>query len=66
MSVKTFEKSLEDLEKLVIQLEKGDLNLDKAIELYKKGIILTQYCDNELKTAKLKIEELKLDPNHEN
>ncbi len=56
---KTFEKSLADLQKIVEQLEKGDLSLEKSLGLYEKGIGLTRFCQEELGRAKLKIEQLK-------
>jgi exodeoxyribonuclease VII small subunit len=56
---KTFEKSLAELQKIVEQLEKGDLSLEKSLGLYEKGIGLTRFCQEELSQAKLKIEQLK-------
>lgn len=56
---KTFEKSLAELEKIVEQLEKGDLSLEKSLSLYEKGIGLTASCKEELQKAKLKIQQLK-------
>lgn len=65
MAEKTFEKSLADLEKLVAQLEKGDLSLDKSIQLYEKGVHLTGFCSEQLNKAQLKIEELKVGTTNE-
>lgn len=56
---KTFEKSLAELQKIVEQLEKGDLSLEKSLGLYEKGIGLTRFCQEELSQVKLKIEQLK-------
>ena len=33
-----FEKSLDELEKTVAQLEKGDISLDESVKLFEKGI----------------------------
>ena len=41
-----FEKSLEELEKIVNTLENNDISLDKAIELFEKGIV-TGKCISE-------------------
>ncbi len=59
MAEKTFEKSLSDLEKVIQQLQSGDLSLDKSIQLYEKGIKLANECNLSLDKAQLKIEELK-------
>lgn len=59
MAEKTFEKSLSDLEKVIQQLQSGELSLDKSIQLYEKGIKLANECNLSLDKAQLKIEELK-------
>lgn len=59
MAEKTFEKSLSDLEKVIQQLQNGDLSLDKSIQLYEKGMNLANECNMSLDKAQLKIEELK-------
>lgn len=59
MEEMTFEKALLQLEELIASLEKGELTLEQSIQVYEKGVKLTAYCNNELKNAKLKIEELK-------
>jgi len=40
----TFEDSLKMLEQLVNELENGNLDLDKALEIYEKAIILRDRC----------------------
>lgn len=60
MAEKSFEKILTELEKVIEQLQNGDLSLDKSIQLYEKGMKLANECNLSLDKAKLKIEELKV------
>ena len=53
-----FEKSLEELEKIVNTLENNDISLDKAIELFEKGIELSNTCRKPLEKAETKITAL--------
>ncbi len=53
----TFEENLSELSKIVAELEKGELPLDKAVELYESGLALSEKCKKELDSAKLKITE---------
>lgn len=52
------EKSLADLEKLVEELESGDLPLEKAMQKFEEGIKLTRGCQAALKAAEQKVEIL--------
>ena len=54
----SFEQSLSELEKISEQLEGENVSLDKAIELFERGIELSKNCSEKLKTAKQKIETL--------
>ena len=57
----TFEEAIEDLEKIVTELENGDLPLDKSVENFKKGMELSNYCskllDDAEKTISILIEQ---------
>ena len=53
-----FEQSLERLEKIVSELEKGDVSLDHALELFDEGMKLSGSCRKELEEAEGKIEIL--------
>lgn len=53
-----FEDSLQRLEKIVDELEKGDLPLEKALNLFEEGIQLSNSCRKELETAEGKVEVL--------
>lgn len=52
------EKSLADLEKVVEELESGDLPLEKAMKKFEEGIKLTRGCQEALKEAEQKVEIL--------
>lgn len=53
-----FEESLKKLEKIVEDLEKGDLSLDEALKKYQEGVELARLCSQRLESAKKKIELL--------
>jgi len=53
-----FEEALKKLEKIVEDLEKGDLTLDEALKIYQEGIELSRACSQHLEGAKKKIEVL--------
>jgi len=52
------EKSLAELEKLVDELESGDLPLEKAMQKFEQGIRLTRDCQAALRDAEQKVEIL--------
>ena len=47
-----FEKNLQKLQKIVEQLEQGDLPLEKGVDLFKQGLSLIHSCRQQLKKAK--------------
>ncbi|HBI21074.1 MAG TPA: exodeoxyribonuclease VII small subunit [Legionella sp.] len=53
-----FEKSITELESIVMQLEKGDLSLDESLKQFEKGIALARKCEETLSKAEQKIEGL--------
>lgn len=53
-----FEDALKKLEKIVEDLEKGDLSLDEALKKYQDGIELSRVCSQRLDNAKKKIDVL--------
>jgi len=55
---KKFEVALEDLEKVVEQLESGDLSLEDALTAFEKGVGLVKYCNQKLTDVEKKIELL--------
>ena len=52
----SFEEALKDLEKIVEDLNNGDMDLEKAITAYEKGIQLKNICEERLKNAQERIE----------
>ncbi len=52
----SFEEALKDLEKIVEDLNNGDMELEKAITAYEKGIELKNICEERLKNAQERIE----------
>ena len=52
------EKSLEELEALVVRLEKGDLPLEQALKEFEHGVKLTRQCQAAPQEAEQKVEIL--------
>ncbi len=50
-----FEENIEELEKIVTELEKGDLNLDDSIKKFEEGMKLSKKCNEMLEEAEKKI-----------
>ncbi len=53
-----FEQTLAELEKLVEQLETGELSLDESLAGFKRGIELSRRCQNVLDKAQQTVEQL--------
>lgn len=58
MSEIKFEKALEKLEKIVEELETGQLSLDESLKRYEEGVNLSRICAKKLEEAQRKIEIL--------
>jgi exodeoxyribonuclease VII small subunit len=58
---KTFETSLEELERIVRDLEQGELTLEKSLELFEQGVKLSRECQDRLSQAERRIEILMRD-----
>ena len=52
------EKALTELEKLVEEMEQGNLSLEESLKRFEKGIALSTECQQALQNAELKIKEL--------
>lgn len=52
---KSFEENLEELEKIVTDLEKGELNLDESVKRFEEGISISKECNEMLEDAEKKI-----------
>ena len=55
MAQKTFEQSMKQLERIVQELEDGDMPLEKAIKKFEEGIKLTKFCSQKLDETEKKI-----------
>lgn len=58
MTEMKFEEALEKLEKIVQELERGDLSLEESLKRYEEGVRLSQYCSKKLEQAKKRVEIL--------
>ena len=56
--VETFEKSLDELERVVRELEAGDLTLERSLELFERGMGLSDTCRKQLEEAETRVEML--------
>jgi len=56
----SFEAALAELEKIVQNLESGNVELEQSITMYERGAALKAHCEGKLKDAKLKIEKIVL------
>jgi len=57
-SIADFEKSLDELEVLVRNLEQGDLSLEQSLTAFERGVKLTRACQQALKSAEQRVEQL--------
>lgn len=55
---KTFEAALGELERIVNQLEEGDLSLEESLKLFEEGVKLSRECQQRLAQAERRIEVL--------
>jgi exodeoxyribonuclease VII small subunit len=56
--VASFESCLDELEKVVRELEGGDLSLDRSLELFERGMSLSDTCRKQLEEAETRVEML--------
>ena len=56
--VESFEGCLEELEKVVKELEGGDLSLERSLELFERGMGLSDTCRRQLEAAETRVEML--------
>ena len=54
----SFEASLDELEKVVKDLEAGDLSLVRSLELFERGMSLSDACRKQLEEAETRVEML--------
>ena len=56
----TFEQALERLEKIVGDLERGDVALEESIKIYEQGEALKKHCAKLLQAAEDKVEKIRI------
>ena len=56
----SFEQALDALERIVDDLERGDVPLDQSIRIYERGEALKAHCEKLLKAAEDKVEKIRL------
>ena len=61
ISEMTFEQAMSELERIVTQLERGDVPLEDSITLYERGAELKKRCEAKLKEAEQKVAAITLD-----
>jgi len=59
--MKTFEDKIKKLESLVTELEKGEIDLDNAINKYTEAMKLAKECSDELTKASDKVNKILLE-----
>lgn len=57
----SFEQAMAELERVVGQLERGDVALEDSITLYERGAALKKHCEAKLKSAEEKVALITLD-----
>jgi len=53
-----FEAGLQELETIVKEMESGDLPLERALELFEKGMKVSETCRKQLEEAETRVEVL--------
>tara|TARA_B100000029_G_scaffold248673_1_gene245448 strand:- start:2684 stop:2911 length:228 start_codon:yes stop_codon:yes gene_type:complete len=59
----SFEESLKKLQNIVDQLDSGEIDLEKSVELYENGMKLKKICEEKLKKVELQIKRIKIENN---
>ena len=65
ISALTFEQALEQLERIVGELESGQAPLERSIEIYERGAALRAHCEARLAAARLRVEKIVVGPQGE-
>lgn len=61
----SFEAAMAELEKVVRDLEQGNVSLEDSIRLYERGAKLRAHCDAKLRAAEERVEKITLSQNGE-
>ncbi|WP_051531071.1 exodeoxyribonuclease VII small subunit [Clostridiisalibacter paucivorans] len=54
----SFEEAVEEIEKIILNLERGEIPLNESIDKFEKGIELYKYCNNLLNRYEGKIKKI--------
>lgn len=54
----SFEVALQELEKIVEKLDSGNVGLDQSIDIYTRGSLLKQHCDEKLRSAQERVDKI--------
>lgn len=58
ISSRSFEGGLDELERIVKELERGDLPLEQSLQLFESGMRLSAECKRQLEEAETRVEIL--------
>ena len=58
-SLKTFEEAIKRLEAIVKELESGEVEIEKALDLFEEGTRLSNFCAKKLAAVERRVERLK-------
>lgn len=53
-----FEEAMKELERIVRELESGQVKLDDAVKAYERGTALKAHCESKLAEARTKVEKI--------
>lgn len=56
----SFEDALKELEQIVGDLERGEVELARSIEIYERGAALKAHCEKLLKQAEARVEKIRI------
>ena len=54
----SFEDAMKELERIVRELESGQVKLDEAVTAYERGAALKRHCETKLTEARAKVEKI--------
>ncbi len=57
----TFEEALERIQQIVSTLEKGEVKLNEATQLFEEGLRLIEFCERQLDHFTQKVQQLRVD-----
>lgn len=58
VSKMSFEDAMAALEKIVDALDRGEVSLEKSIEIYERGAALQRHCEDKLKQAEMRVQKI--------